>query len=275
MCTLIVFRNVFPGRPVVAAANRDERFSRPSAPPGVTRTHVRVLAPTDLERGGTWIGVNDRGLLVAITNRDSIPSVRGLGSRGELVREALACRTTEEAAESVLRRDPGGYNAFHLAIVDRASGVLIVGNGVGGTDVDGHDIEPAFRAAPLGEGTTIVTNLGCGPGSPRANAILRVMRRDRLESLPPLPGSLGRLLDLHAGEQPNASTYGRRLLPTCIHPTDDDPDYGTVSSAIVRLNDRPGGTSSWEYWHRDRPRERVYRCSSPWNRPVELPIRAA
>jgi len=270
MCTLVIFRNVFPGRPIVVAANRDERFSRPAAPPTVKDG---TLAPTDRERGGTWIGVNDRGILVAITNRESIPSVRGLRSRGELVRGALEAPTADHALASVMNRDPEDYNAFNLAIVGVDEGYHVIGNGVGGTDVDGDHIEPGFKLGPLAPGINIITNLGCGPGSPRANAILRAIRMHRADQPPPRPSSLDGMLNLHEGEIPGEGFYGRRLEATCLHPTDEDPDYGTVSSAIIRLNIYPGRTSAWEYWHRDRPKGKVHQCSSAWDAPVELALR--
>lgn len=274
MCTLAILRNVFLGRPIVVAANRDERFDRAAAPPSLTGDEVRVLAPKDLVAGGTWIGVNDRGILAAITDRASVPTVRGLRSRGELVRDALSAPTIDHALAAVMNRDPGEYNGFHLAIVGRDAAYVVTGNGIGGTDVDGHDIEPAFRLGPLPNGINILTDTGCGPGGSRANAILGTIRKYRLDRTPPRPSSIGALLELHDREMPPEGYYGRRQTGTCLHPTNASPDYGTVSSAIIRLNAYPGHEDSWEYWHRDRPKERVDRCAGAWTPPIELRLRA-
>ena len=69
VCTLVFAWQVFPDAPVVAAANRDELLDRPSEPPSVIEEEPGVVAPRDAEAGGTWIGYNEHGVLVAITNR--------------------------------------------------------------------------------------------------------------------------------------------------------------------------------------------------------------
>ncbi len=57
--------------PVIVAANRDEHYDRPSVPPRVWPTEPKILAGKDLLAGGTWLGVNEYGLLVGILNRRS------------------------------------------------------------------------------------------------------------------------------------------------------------------------------------------------------------
>ena len=57
--------------PVIIAANRDEHYDRPSAPPALWSTRPKILAGKDLLAGGTWLGVNEHGLLVGILNRRS------------------------------------------------------------------------------------------------------------------------------------------------------------------------------------------------------------
>ena len=51
--------------------NRDERLSRPAALPPQVHVAGSLLAlfPTDVAGGGTWIGVNERGLVAAVLNR--------------------------------------------------------------------------------------------------------------------------------------------------------------------------------------------------------------
>lgn len=55
--------------------NRDERLARPAAlPPGRWAAGTRTAVyPTDPQGGGTWVGVNDRGVAVALLNRYEIP----------------------------------------------------------------------------------------------------------------------------------------------------------------------------------------------------------
>jgi uncharacterized protein with NRDE domain len=54
MCTLIVLYKVWNDS-IIVAANRDERFNRPSK--DWYRWDNGMLAPQDAIRGGTWIGV--------------------------------------------------------------------------------------------------------------------------------------------------------------------------------------------------------------------------
>ena len=66
MCLLALLFRVMPDAPVIAGANREER-TRGGDPPRVL--DGRVLAGTDPVAGGTWFGVNEHGVLIAVTNR--------------------------------------------------------------------------------------------------------------------------------------------------------------------------------------------------------------
>jgi len=81
MCTLIVLHRCVPGRPLVVAANRDEFLDRPAAGPALRmRDSGPILAPLDLEAGGTWLGLNGRGVFAGLTNlRPSEGLVAGPG----------------------------------------------------------------------------------------------------------------------------------------------------------------------------------------------------
>jgi len=120
MCTIFTLRAAVPGWDLVMAANRDEMLARSWSPPsaiGELGTSVRIWAPTDGYAGGTWIGVNSAGLIVAITNRfleDYDPARR---SRGILCREVLACSDLDAASELVsaaVAQDR--YNGFNLVL---------------------------------------------------------------------------------------------------------------------------------------------------------------
>ena len=90
MCVLALWLGVDPKTPLIAAANRDEDYARPSAPP--SEVEPGLFAGKDLLGGGTWLGFNRHGLFVALTNRKR-PARRGDSpSRGLLALEALRCR---------------------------------------------------------------------------------------------------------------------------------------------------------------------------------------
>ena len=60
---------MFKHYPLIVAANRDEHYDRPSAPPTRWSTDPKIIAGKDLLAGGTWLGVNEHGVLAGILNR--------------------------------------------------------------------------------------------------------------------------------------------------------------------------------------------------------------
>ncbi len=132
MCTLVFAWQVFTDAPVVAAANRDEALGRPSTPPEIVEESPRVLAPRDEEAGGTWIGYNERGVFVAITNRwtGADGEATAERSRGLLVRDALRQASAEEAARLVERElDDRRYDGFNLVLADANAALLVEWDG--------------------------------------------------------------------------------------------------------------------------------------------------
>ena len=123
MCTLIVLDRVLPGVPLVGAFNRDEYLSRAAAPPALLPPAVdgglSLVAPQDLEAGGTWMGLNARGLFAGLTNRAAASRDPSHRSRGLLVMDALTKETARKAREWVEGEVRGArYNPFHLLLAD-------------------------------------------------------------------------------------------------------------------------------------------------------------
>jgi uncharacterized protein with NRDE domain len=69
VCTLALYFRVVDDYPLVIAANRDEHYDRASMEPHLWRTNPVILAGKDLLAGGTWLGVNQHGLMAGILNR--------------------------------------------------------------------------------------------------------------------------------------------------------------------------------------------------------------
>ncbi|MBW2495795.1 MAG: NRDE family protein [Deltaproteobacteria bacterium] len=140
MCTLIVLHRCVPGRPLVVAANRDEFYARPAEGPAIRETGVgKILAPVDLEAGGTWLGLNERGVFAGLTNLrpwtatdgtetldPSALANSGQRSRGEVVMSALEARSAAEAARRLERLEVDAYNPFQLVVADAQEAWLIV-----------------------------------------------------------------------------------------------------------------------------------------------------
>ena len=117
MC-LILFANEANSRyRFVLAANRDEFYSRPTAPAAFWEEAPDVLAGKDLKSGGTWMGVTRSGKIAAVTN------FRGPGkvwedapSRGNLVSDFLTSGESPNVFIHKLRTRARNYNGFNLML---------------------------------------------------------------------------------------------------------------------------------------------------------------
>ncbi len=72
MCLLGIAFKRFDRAPLLVLANREEFYARPAAGPqifGRIGEKPAWMGGVDLLAGGTWMGVNEPGVLVAITNR--------------------------------------------------------------------------------------------------------------------------------------------------------------------------------------------------------------
>ncbi len=121
MCLVVVALGATPRRPLLLAANRDERHARSTQRAGWWPELPRVFGGRDLEAGGTWLGVDRRGRIAAVTNvRDGTPR-SGARSRGALPAGFLAAE--EPAASYVARAAAAGadYAAFNLLLFDGGS----------------------------------------------------------------------------------------------------------------------------------------------------------
>ncbi len=123
--------------------NRDELRTRGSGvPPAIAvQAGVRYLAPSDSDRGGTWIGLNEFGLTHCLLNyyqrtvtaADFDPD-QTWRSRGELVRIVQASRNLRESAAILQALDLESYPAFWVL-------AAMPGKGVSGFRWDGTDLK--------------------------------------------------------------------------------------------------------------------------------------
>src|SRR5262249_39125282 len=106
--------------PLIIAANRDEHFDRPTAPPSLWPTEPKILAGKDLLAGGTWLGVNEHGLSVGILNRRSRGGPDPLNqtrSRGLLCLDLLSLKSAADA-HAFVDRHQELYQPFTVVFVD-------------------------------------------------------------------------------------------------------------------------------------------------------------
>lgn len=121
MCTLVISRQ--PGESpwtILIAANRDEMAQRASLPPARHwQDRPETVAGLDQQAGGSWLGINDFGVMAAILNRrGSLGPMTGKRSRGELVLDALDHADAQAAADALIALNPEAYRPFNLVIAD-------------------------------------------------------------------------------------------------------------------------------------------------------------
>lgn len=222
MCTLTLAWQVFENAPVVVAANRDEYFDRPSEPPRKRDWESAVVAPMDREAEGTWIGYNEHGVVVVITNRWTEASIEGDRSRGLLVRDALAHESAEAAVRYVERElDARTYDGFNLAVVDAAAALLVEWDG-------------SRRIRNFDPGIHVVVNVGADgiydiPPERHDDGRKQAENADAVRAtLQPEPGEDAETWRARASDVIADHEYG-----VCIH----GAVFGTRSSSLITVRD--------------------------------------
>ena len=151
MCTLVILRRQQNDWPMIVAANRDEMITRPWLPPGRHwPDRANVVAGLDQLAGGSWLGMNDAGLLAAINNRSgSLGPDQDKRSRGELVLEALDHDSAADAADALAFINPGAYRPFNLFVGDAYDAFWL--RHIGEEDSNGIEV------FPIPQGVSILT----------------------------------------------------------------------------------------------------------------------
>ena len=131
MCSVIILRRPDAAWPLILGANRDEMADRPWLPPARHwPDRPNVVAGLDELAGGSWLGLNDEGLVAAILNRHgTLGPEQGKRSRGELVLEALDHADASEAALALGQLDTRAYRPFNLLIADNRDAYVLMHRG--------------------------------------------------------------------------------------------------------------------------------------------------
>ncbi|NYE22530.1 NRDE family protein [Pigmentiphaga litoralis] len=100
---------------LVVVANRDEFYTRPTAPADWWDDAPDLWAGRDLMAGGTWMGVTRSGRFAALTNYREANTYRAnLLSRGHLVADFLTGTASPGAYLDTVARSAGQFNGFNL-----------------------------------------------------------------------------------------------------------------------------------------------------------------
>jgi Transport and Golgi organisation 2 len=251
MCTLILLRRPGSAWPLIVAANRDELASRPARPPGRHwPDRAEVVAGLDLQAGGSWLGINDHGVVAGVLNRvGSLGPAAGKRSRGELVLEALDHADAAAAAAALADVDPDAYRPFNLVVADdrdafwlRHAGALpqfafrtragawreVQAHQVPGTHLGRTTRAAAIECHPIPLGVSMITAHDLNAEtSPRVRHYLPLFR----SAPPPDPARddwAAWIALLADREGPDGDPQGAMTVVT-------DGAYGTVSSCLIGL----------------------------------------
>lgn len=146
MCLIVFAWRVIPGVPVIAVANRDEFYDRPTAPAAPWPEYPNVIAGRDLEHGGSWMGITREGpngpRFAALTNIRAPGEGRANApSRGELVADFLkGSLPAADYLEAIAARGDV-YNGYNLVLGDREQ-LYWYSNRAGGDERNGKPLEP-------------------------------------------------------------------------------------------------------------------------------------
>ena len=118
MCTSIVLFNKSKKWPVIIGSNRDESLNRGSKFPSRhwKKHYPNIIAGKDEEKKGSWIGVNDNGLVAIIHNRKLDLNVERKTSRGKVILEILKYTKVNDSLKYLKDLDRYNYNNFNLLI---------------------------------------------------------------------------------------------------------------------------------------------------------------
>jgi hypothetical protein len=133
MCSVILLRTPGATWPLVLAGNRDEMAGRPWKAPGRHwPDRPNVVAGLDELAGGSWMGLNDEGVVAVALNRmNTLGPETGKRSRGELVLDALDHADAADAATALSHLDTRAYRPFNLVIADNRDAYVLVHRGGG------------------------------------------------------------------------------------------------------------------------------------------------
>jgi uncharacterized protein with NRDE domain len=226
MCLVLIALDSHPDYPLILAANRDEFYDRPTAPAGFWADAPSVLAGRDLKAGGTWLGIDRRARLGAVTNyRQGERESAAPRSRGLLVSDFLLGDTGAADYMERVQREAGLYNGFNLIAGD-TGGLFYFSNREG-------------RLRSLSRGVYGLSNHLLDTPWPKVAWAKSVLGKLLSHSVPELTEGLFALLSdrtrPHDGLLPSTgvSPEWERLLSSAFIVSND---YGTRSSTVVLMS---------------------------------------
>jgi len=209
---LAILYRVARGTPVLVAANREERYDRPTQYPKIQSGSPRVVCGIDRRAGGTWLGVNQHGLFCAVSNRRKSVVPDEPRSRGLLCRELLQPRTAKEAAAHAAKElSKGIYAGANCVCADGRYAAVVHG----GDTVEVVDLSPGLHV--------ITTGNVDDPKDDRHEFVRRMLTLHTLDSAVTFLAVASRVFSRRVDHE------GRRGVILAGR------EFGTVSSSLISL----------------------------------------
>lgn len=230
MCTVVILRRLGHPWPFLLAANRDEMADRPWQPPARHwPDRPETIAGLDVLAGGSWLGLNDLGVVACILNRHgTLGPAPGKRSRGELVLEALDHADAADAARAFEALEPGSYRPFNMIVADSRDAFWVAHRG--------DDALPSAEPIPAGVSMLTAHDLNDTVGSPR---IGRYLSRFRSAPSPEPDRGNWDAWSMLLGARDASADAGPGGAMNVV----SDTGFGTSSAALIALpapgNGRP------------------------------------
>ena len=229
MCLLVVLSRIVPGWPLIVAANRDEQYARPADPVAVLRERPRTLGGRDRLAGGTWLAVNQYGVVAGLTNqpRQRSPTRRSRGAIPlQLTEDADAGRAVAAFTSST---GPGEFNPCWVLAGDRSALFYL--------DLTRADTLAAVELEP---GLYVLENRPLDAPSAKVDRVRAQLGDVAARDPDDLLGALRAVLSDHViTAAPDGDDAWSQLISRasacCVH----TEAYGTRSSMLIRVPRAP------------------------------------
>ncbi len=239
MCTLVISYQQDSIWPIIIGTNRDEMADRPWLPPGRHwQDRLDVTAGLDQQAQGSWLGMNDAGVVAAINNRSgSLGQQFDKRSRGELVLESLDHYSAADATEALSQLDPAAYRPFNLLIAD--------GNGAFWLRHLGAEHTNIIEVFTIPQGVSMLTAQDLNDNRcSRTQTYLPLFKKAKIPQPDKDDWREWETLFLSELSATNADTSGAMRIIT-------DSGFNTLSSSLIALPAKHSGLKPiWRFAHR-------------------------
>jgi uncharacterized protein with NRDE domain len=226
MCTFILLYKLLKDYPVIALHNRYLGLDTLEKPP--QGMDYGIFCPIDVASKGTWIGINNDGLLLAITNQETQRLKNPGRSRGLLALDILRDFSSSfEAKESLLNTEVKKlYRSGNFVLADKDTAWHVIW--------DREVVAWEIKAGPYAVGVvTIIPEIRmnvCDPillsdSEKRRKRALNLLKNYNPKTV---QDAISKIMQVSSDHE-----YGKTTASICWHST----EFKQTSSTIIALGD--------------------------------------